>query len=179
MAPCKTRRIPGLALTLTIVAGLGAVTWSAPMLTVPKKSLSDEILTLAGITEVKLIISRLPDRLTDAGYTAELIYKNWTEDLKKEGIAVVDDDAVPMLRLSVATSTDESAPDTICFLNFVTIEHSTFVDRLDRKFHIPTWTGLKLALTNEDTLGKRFSERLKDSLNHLILRIGEASANPK
>ena len=162
------------ALLIIVVLLVGLVAWSAPIL--PRPALSDEVLSLARLETAELIITGVPLSIHRTGVTARKIYEQWKSKLTVAGLKLSSGEGVPKLRVSTSSATDESMPDGVAFVIFVTLEQPVRVTRLEKELWLPTWTGLKVGLRSGDDVEKHYEAVMNLAIVQFLKRMREATA---
>ncbi len=148
---------------LVIVSMLAPAWWAlaAPILPA-QSSISDEVLSLSQIREVRLEVDPLPKELIDAGARDTSYTKLVHDVLEDAGFEIVDDETLPVLVNRVIIAKDADHPNTLAIHQVIAVRQSVLVDRLGRHLTVPTATisdvelstRSRAAKTLEDVVGK-------------------------
>jgi len=164
-------------LAVVTVLVVAALVWAAPI--VQKfPAISDEFLTLAQIDKVQLKVLMLDPAMAKAGIKPEDIYDDWKGHLKAADITVVEGDAAEdmiTIRLMFVLRKHEQVTDATTYLGLLMLEQPVRIERLDRTFVIPTYTGVEAGLTPNNKIADSTRKALTTLISKFLKRTRESN----
>ncbi len=154
---------------------LGWAAWAAPLMP-GRENLLDEVRTLAGLHTVRLVVELPAPMLTQNGFDAEVLRREWTQALEGAGFELGDDEDLPTIHVWAFARDAAPVPDAVSFFVSVTVVQDVRVNRLDQPARIPTWTGLGWGAMPNDGLADRVNAELTGLRNQFLVRHQQASA---
>ncbi len=158
-------RIIAFIFVFIAALGVGFYAVAAPSLPVDK-NISEEILCLQKITEVRIAIDPLPADVRAAGVRSENLMEIMKARLDDAGIKVTDAPKTTRLVLKCLTLRDSKQPNTVAVIFFLDVQQRVTIERLNAQMTLPTTTVLGTALTTPGNLKEVTIDRC-----HLAMRL--------
>ena len=151
-----------------VVLTVAFVSWSAPIMWVPK--ITGEVMSLAKLDRVNLVMIMGSDAL---GLDSKKIHKQWSKRLVAQGIKVVAKGDTSAVTLSVALVVFEDAtvPNARGCIAFVTVDQPVTIDRINQEVVIPTYTAYAARLKTSDKLTQAAREAMDELLDKFLRRV--------
>ena len=135
-----------------LAGGLAITSSGAPYL--PLSRLEDQVLSLAGVSQLRVRVARMPVDIAELGVDRDDVLKSMTQKLRKSGFEIVADEqddqlSVPRLTLRILGGGDPEVPDGVCFAVALEFEQEATIDRLDEKMFLPTYTRKAVGLVHK------------------------------
>ncbi len=178
-----SRRVCGVVLASAVVTGLTLLCWAAPL--VPgRAAVPDTWMSLADTKRLVLSVSRMPQGMTDAGITTELVADQWKAKLIEAGIEVLDADTpesadAPVLQLVVLSGTEPDIPDIMLTVMYATLTQTARFDRLDMSLRVPTYTHPVASMEPKNNLGRSVRDDLDRMIEAFVERLRLADEEMK
>ena len=165
-----------LRIALSLIAVLIPVWWciAAPIL--PKSTLlPDDVLSLAGLTGVRIEVEQLPRVLEEQDITIEMIEDEIRRALKGANITVVDDTEGPKLAIMLGAATDQRVPDAMGLNIRVNLYQMVTVERLNRRLYVPTFTTVLVGLEDNDNVSEAVAGGVNWAISKFLRAVQSAA----
>jgi len=135
-----------------IILVLALITRAAPM--VPERVVpTDQVRSLAGLTQFRLKVLPLSRDLLSAGLDAERIRDGWVDALREEGFDV-NDESSSLLELRIITVVDSNEPDMVAINLMLMLYQEVNVRRIDGELSVPTYVSLQVGIENHRDMAR-------------------------
>lgn len=149
---------PLRALACIATCGAAAALFAAPFVSAPQLVVPDDVISLAGLTELSLSVSDLPVEVDAETLTHEQLTQVLRKQLTEAGLEVKEDDAFPLLDVKLLVNTDAAVPDGIAFCFRLRLSQDCQVNRLARELTVPTYDHVVFGLLHREDLATSLEE---------------------
>lgn len=162
---------------LTVGILLAVTWWSTAKSILPLRSeISDEELSLADISSVRLTVDPLPKTLANAWGSSRDYAKLTRRLITDADFTIADDDDLPELVSRVAIAESDGHPDTIAVDHVLALRQRVLVDRLARRLRVPTATISDVVLVAPRGVKASLEKLIRRNVHMLKLVVKEATA---
>lgn len=165
---CTRLRLVVLSVTCS---GLSLMCVASPILPgiEPNHGL-DDVISLAGLEQVRLDIKPIPRQLAAQQITVNLLRKRAVAALGNRELEVVEDSDAPTLEFTILEVSDPAVPGALAFSTRLSLFQNAQVDRLDRKLVVPTYTTSNISID----LNQKVKETFALSIEQVLERFSDA-----
>lgn len=156
------KRIHGLVTFTAAAVTLSFTWWAAAGPIAPgagrpaplaKQALNDEMLSVAGITRVRINVAELHHRLRKLEIDRAQVHEIFRQRLVDVGIEVDDDPDLPQLGLLLNAGFNHDNPEYLAVSIVIGVHQRVHVERLDQQMNVATMSFSKAALTENAKAG--------------------------
>ncbi len=145
---------------------------AAPVL--PKKrALPTEVMSLAGLREVRPTVDHVAPDLRDK---YDRIMKILRGGLTNAGFELSDDPDAPRVGVQIFTATDPKQPETLSLVVVTTAHQIVRLERLDMRMSVPTFSITSVQMTTPGRVDDVLESKLRGSTEFLMTLAREATA---
>jgi hypothetical protein len=167
-----------LSIVSAAVATLAAVWSHAGPLLPEQPSPPEEALSLSKVTQFQLDPILLSPLLKDAAVNARPLARKLRGQLRRQGIELADNPALPRLVLTILTDTDPDQPESVALTIIMAVHQRVRIDRINRSLSVPTATTGNTRLTTKRSLSSAVERGMQNAVGTLLDYIQWASRPP-